>query len=428
MRQRRGWAAAVREWHVWKLRAWLRAYVLATIAAGAAALAAAALLTTWHAGSLRLFGVLLLGDLVTVELTRRQHEPGGGLIKEVHAMWELPIALLLPPVFALLAPIARMALTQWRVRKALLYRRVFSMFALGLSYATGSVAFHRLAPPVTAMLSEPSSHINAWVAAAIASGVLRSAVNKLLVETAVKGGDPTASIRDDLLNGQALFDDLAELSAGLFVAFAGTSSLWLVPFGLPVSVLLQRSMRHRQLVSESRRDGLTELLNKKTWTREATVLVTRSRQAALLFVDIDYFKRVNRVVGHQGGDAVLAAVAKIIKETVRPYDLVGRYGGEEFAILLPRTSQEKAREIAGRLRLAIAEATFQVDSIFVADDVLRVTVSIGVAALNDAATVTVQGTVGESHDLDYLLKDADLAMYRAKELGRNKVCTVDELG
>ena len=113
----RSWAPAVRRWPIWGLPARLLAFVLAVIILAAAAVAAAAALTPLRIYDLELFGVLLGCDVITVELTRRAGEPAG-LTKDVHAVWELPLALLLPPLYALIAPVARIALTQWRVRRA----------------------------------------------------------------------------------------------------------------------------------------------------------------------------------------------------------------------------------------------------------------------------------------------------------------------
>ncbi|HMG62222.1 MAG TPA: hypothetical protein VK599_04665, partial [Streptosporangiaceae bacterium] len=127
------WRGAVSGWPLWELPRWLLVFVITVIAAAGVALAAALALTSvrgYSAHDAELFAVLLGCDAVTVELTRRSGEPGGGLIKETHAVWELPIALLLPPLYGLIAPIVRLALTQWRVRQALAYRRIFTASAL----------------------------------------------------------------------------------------------------------------------------------------------------------------------------------------------------------------------------------------------------------------------------------------------------------
>jgi diguanylate cyclase (GGDEF)-like protein len=448
---RRTWLGAASGWPLWQLPRWLVAFVLAVIAAAGAAIVAAAALTTIHVHDLEIFAVLLGCDVVTVELTRRSGEPAG-LTKETQAVWELPMALLLPPLYGLMAPIVRIALTQWRVRRALAYRRIFTAAAYGLTYAAASVTFHALAPPLTGFFSAPTARVEVWALVALACGVLRSVLNKVLVMTAVKGSDPAASIRSSLFTREALFGDLAELSVGVLVAYVTTASPLMALLALPCVTLLQRSQRHYQLVSETRVDGRTGLLNAVTWQREAAVRVTRAtrprawtgtvlpapmprsqlntwllrfREApwarpaaqdndsallALLMVDIDHFDVVNNTCGHLAGNAVLAAVAGTFSEHLRESDLCGRYGGDEFAILLPGTSPTEATAIAHRLCLAVSQLTFPAISAETGVAEPRVTVSVGVAALEGAHV-----------DLDELVAAADDAMYRAKKAGRNTV-------
>lgn len=431
------WAGAVAGWPLWQLPSWLVAFVLVVIGAAGAAIVAAAALTVVHGYDLELFAVLLGCDLVTVELTRRSGEQAG-LIKETQAVWELPIALLLPPLYGLAAPIVRIALTQWRVRRALAYRRVFSAAALGLAYAAASVTFRALAPSLAGWFRAPGSRVEAWVIVALACGVLRSALNKVFVMTAVKGSDPGVSIRAGLFNREALFGDLAELSVGVLVAYVATASAFMALLALPCVTLLHRSQRHYQLISDSRIDGRTGVLNAVTWQREAAVRVTRatrprawralgdrrlrgggwtgpatqdgdSTMMALLMLDLDHFDEVNNTCGHLAGNAVLAAVAATFREHLRETDLCGRYGGDEFAILLTGTSAAEAATIADRLCLAVSELTFP-GICGDAGPSPRVTISVGIAALDGAHV-----------DLDELVAAADDAMYQAKNAGRNTV-------
>lgn len=415
---------AVAGWPLWELPPWLVAFVLTVIVAAGAAIVAAAALTVVRGHDLALFAVLLGCDVVTVELTRRSGEPAG-LIKETHAVWELPIALLLPPLYGLAAPIVRIALTQWRVRRALAYRRVFTAAALGLTYAAASVTFRALAPPLTGWFSASGMRVEAWAVAALACGVLRSVLNKLLVMTAVKGSDPGVSIRAGLFTREAMFGDLAELSVGVLVAYVATASALMALLALPCVTLLQRSQRHYQLVSDARIDGRTGVLNAVTWQREAAVRVTRATRArawrraaldrdstmmALLMVDLDHFDAVNNTCGHLAGNAVLAAVAATFRDHLRETDLCGRYGGDEFAILLPGTSAAEAAGIARRLCLAVSELTFPAMAGDGTAPPPKVTISVGIAALD-----------GAQADLDELVAAADQAMYQAKNAGRNTV-------
>jgi diguanylate cyclase (GGDEF)-like protein len=411
---RRRWMRPAAEWPIWDLPAWLRVVVLAVITADAAAIVAFALSTTVREHDALLFGLLLSCDIATVELTRRSGEPAG-LTKSTHPVWELPIALLLPPVYGMVAPIARIAFTQWRIRRSLAYRRVYTVAALGLSYAAASVTFRALTPALSRLVPA-GGRVVAWAVAVVLCGVLRSGVNKLLVMTAVKGSEPTASIRSALFTQEALFDDAAELSVGVLVAYAVAASSFMALFALPVVTLLQRSQRHLQLVNDARIDGKTGLLNAATWQREAAVQVTRTTRGrgsaplAVLLADADHFKNINDTHGHQTGDAVLTAIAQRFAEVLRPDDLCGRFGiGDEFAVLLLDTTATQAAAIARRLCDAVA--ALAVPAVGGTDEAMaQVTMSIGVAAMDDPAC-----------DLDDLVAAADHALYKAKEGGRNTV-------
>ena len=194
---------------------------------------------------------------------------------------------------------------------------------------------------------------------------------------------------------------------------------------LPLVALLHRSFRHAHLVDASRIDAKTGLLNAGTWLREARLETARAARTrtplSVAIADIDHFKSVNDTFGHLAGDAVLAAIASALNAQLREGDLTGRFGGEEFCILLPGTDAAEARQITERLRDQISRIVTPVsEGTGIAgtgiagtgdDAALRVTISIGVAALGSSR-----------RDLDELLAAADHALYQAKEAGRNQVC------
>ena len=130
----------------------------------------------------------------------------------------------------------------------------------------------------------------------------------------------------------------------------------------------------------------------------------KRRPLAVAMLDMDHFKRVNDTHGHDAGDALLKQLVATCQASLRSSDVLGRLGGEEFAALLPETDLETAREVAERLRQAVAATTLDWN-----DTTLRPTVSVGVAAL-----------VPEM-DLDHLLQAADAALYQAKGAGRNRI-------
>jgi diguanylate cyclase (GGDEF)-like protein len=129
--------------------------------------------------------------------------------------------------------------------------------------------------------------------------------------------------------------------------------------------------------------------------------------------DLDHFKRINDDFGHQTGDAVLSETARRMAAILRPYDSIGRYGGEEFLIVAPNCTSENIAELAERIRESIAN-----QGIITKTNPVAVTLSLGVASQEDFATPVT---------LESLLQEADKALYRAKREGRNRVAVTAEL-
>ena len=164
------------------------------------------------------------------------------------------------------------------------------------------------------------------------------------------------------------------------------------------------------LRDQATHDGLTGLLNRNavldTLRRELARASRENHALSLLMVDLDRFKLINDTYGHAAGDAVLRESARRMKEAIRRYDSVGRYGGEEFIIVLPGCDGESALRQAERVREAFAGSPFTAES-----SSLAVTCTIGVSS-------RVHPSEGDS---DELLREADLALYRGKAEGRNRV-------
>ena len=177
------------DWPLWTLPGWLLAFVIAVVLADAVVLGLAASSVSLHARDLVLFAGLLACSAATVELTRRVGE-NNGVVKDVYATWELPAALLLPLAYVPVLPIVRMALTQWRIHRVPVYRRVFSAAVVGLSYVAAALAFHgliRLAPGAAA---DPASHALAWMLVAAACAAVQWTVNQVLIWTGHQGLEP----------------------------------------------------------------------------------------------------------------------------------------------------------------------------------------------------------------------------------------------
>jgi diguanylate cyclase (GGDEF)-like protein len=418
----RGRIRPVRTWPVWGLVPWLRAYIVVVVLTDLLAIGLAAQVGLGSGRDLALLGALVACAAATIEVTRRAGE-NAGVIKDVQAVWALPVAILLPPVYALVVPILRLALAQWRLRRFPLHRRVFSAAVVGLSYGIASLAFHAVTGSPLASTVTPGNHTSAWILAVALAGILQWCANTGMMLPAFKASDPATRIRDIVLARENVQNDVAEVCVAVLVTLAIAINPLTIVFALPFVTLLQRSSRHAQLVNASRIDSKTGLLNAGTWEREAATEVARAVRTrtplALALVDIDYFKGVNDTFGHLTGDRALKAMARTFRIFLREYDLIGRFGGEEFALLLPHTDAVDAYGIAERIREHIAVTPLDVGDLPDGQHV-RVTVSLGVAALGPEWS-----TSGGSQLTD-LLAAADRGLYQAKRAGRNQICVVSD--
>jgi diguanylate cyclase (GGDEF)-like protein len=384
-------------------------YVLAVLACDLALIGWELAHTPPRADDLVLFAALVAAAVICIEAIRRLGQPSG-VSRDLLSAWWLPIALLLPPLYALLGPIVIAVVLYLRARRIPVYRRAFSAAALGLAGAATSATFHLVIPD--AVLVTPSgAHLTrpSVLLAAVACAVLFAVLNAGIVAVAAHLAEPEAPIKKVLWDRESLLLDLTETCVGILVAITCALSFLLLPVALPPVILLQRSLMHQQLAAAARTDPKTGLLNATAWQREADGEVTRALRSAtplaLLLVDVDHFKRVNDSHGHLTGDDVLRALAAELRQQVRESDVVGRFGGEEFTVLLPRTDAAGACRIAERLRSSAGAL-----SVASADARISVTVSIGVAVLGQHGS-----------DLFELLAAADVALYRAKDAGRNRV-------
>lgn len=179
-----------------------------------------------------------------------------------------------------------------------------------------------------------------------------------------------------------------------------------------VQDITRRKEVEYQLELLARTDDLTGLVNRRHFLAQAELELSRSirygRQMSILMVDADFFKNINDLYGHAAGDSTLRQLANIFRGTLRSADLAGRFGGEEFAILLPETDHEMATELAERLRRDVAASKVPLKT----GPPLQFTISIGVSSL-----------LSKDDNLDMLISLADNGLYMAKNAGRNRVCS-----
>ncbi len=206
---------------------------------------------------------------------------------------------------------------------------------------------------------------------------------------------------------------IQDIPLGNLVAYRGRkfSESELVLFeNLLTSLLypLRNAIQFRQATLAAHRDALTGVNNRSTFDasleREISLSKRQKNDCSLLFIDIDFFKKVNDTYGHSVGDIVLKKIAETIKENTRNTDLLFRYGGEEFVAILNNSNCEAAYVIAERILESVREATINCQG-----EELSVSVSIGLACLN------------ETDSAHSLLDRADTALYQAKDEGRDQI-------
>ncbi|MQA83665.1 MAG: diguanylate cyclase [Streptosporangiales bacterium] len=400
---------SVRRWPLWAQPGRLVVYILAVVTLAAIVGVVGLARLPLRLEDVATFGALMGCGAVCIETVRRHGMPAG-MSKDMLSAWWIPVALLLPSPYALLAPAILYTLIQLRVRRTVLYRRVFSAAAIGLAGAVASIVFHLVVPePLRGSPAAWVMEARAAIPAAVACGALFTVVNSTLVAVAAHMAVPETSWRELLWESENLALDVVELCTGILVTVAAALTPALLLLTLPPVALLQRSLLHAQLQAAARTDAKTGLLNAAAWQREADTEISRTARTdeplAMLIADIDHFKVINDTHGHLVGDQVLAWVADTLRAQLRDSDLVGRFGGEEFVVLLPGADALEACRVAERLRIRVGRMAVPVE-----DDLIGVTISVGVAVLRT-----------DGDDLIELLAAADLALYRAKDQGRNRV-------
>jgi diguanylate cyclase (GGDEF)-like protein len=415
--------ASVRKWAWWRLPWPLRLYVGAAPAAMVVLIFSAIPRTTWYAADLWKFLLLLGCALVSVAATPRNAYLKSGMVRDFITAWVLPVAILLPPVYAMIMPIPLYLLTQWRSPYGFVYRRVFSAAAISLAYGAASVLFRVFPDSFAGPSIGTGAHALTWTLAVAVCEIVGGRGHHFLIVGAIKLSDPSVSVRALELNREALQGDFAEFDLGILITVVVAVNVVLAIFAVPTVLLARRFMMHAQLVVQSRIDSKTGLLNAATWESEAMIELARAIRTrtplSIALVDIDHFKAVNDTHGHLVGDKALRAVTDALRSDLRAYDLAGRFGGEEFAILLPHTREIDAINVAERLRAHVASMAIPVDDHDESAGHITLTISVGVAAL-DGASRTLTAPDGSTRELADLLAAADAALYHAKETGRNK--------
>jgi diguanylate cyclase (GGDEF)-like protein len=412
-------AHSIRCWQVWTLQPLARGYVLGVIALAVCATVVAALRTRWQDADWLLGLALLACAIIVIEATRNVKEARGEVSRDLVPVWLLAIAVALPPVFAFLAPLP-LAVYRLLRMSGVAHRRVFSAAAASLAYGCASVLFHAFPSSVAGAVPRIGAHALTWTAVVGACGLLGWIINTVLLVLAVNLSDPSIRVRDQVASRESITSGLLSLSLAVSLTLVVRINPVLMALALPSVILCKHSIMRAQLASRARIDSKTGLLNAGAWRREAEFEFLRALRKhsalAMAMVDIDDFKSVIQSAGPSVADKLLRDIAGMLRDQLPGHDLIGRFGSEEFAILLPRTSRDEAKRISERLRDHIAGEPIAIESGEQAGFIFRLTVSIGVAVLNESRRALVE-----------LIGDADSALEQAKSTGWNKVCVLSDI-
>jgi len=409
--------ADFRKWAWWQVPGVLRSYIALVALLAIGLLCYSGSQTRWSIADLLKYLLLLGCALTSVAATPRSTYVQGGMTRDFITVWVLPVAILLPPVYAMFTPIPLYVLTQWRVHRGVIYRKVFTAASIALAYGFASVLFRLFPVSFAGGDIKSGTHAFTWAIAVAACEFVAGRGHNALLLIAIKLSDSTVRVLQLELNRESLLANFAEFHLGIVITIVVAASPLLSLFAIPTIMLARRFMMHAQLMAQTRLDSKTGLLNSSTWESEATAEISRAARThaplSVALIDIDHFKLVNDTHGHLVGDVVLRAVTDAIGEHLRSYDLAGRFGGEEFVVLLPQAGQADAVHIAERLRTYVAAMAIPIRDVADGQDGevphVRLTISIGVAALDDT-----------HRELGQLMAAADSALYLAKQSGRNR--------
>lgn len=366
------------------------------------------------------FGLLVLAAVAHLEASSgieriREISSEGSPHNHLQSVWFFASVLLLPP--PLIAALILISYTHsWlRVyqRRALTHRKAFSAATVVLACAAAYAVLTAIYPGTESFALALDGPLA--LAAITAAGALYRLVNYGLVVLVLIATNPDRPARKALghASDQLMIAGAVGLATGIAVVM--TTRPWWTPLLIVTVLALHTGLLLPQFRDASRTDAKTGLFEPTFWAELTSDELDRAKRLGgtlgVLLLDLDHFKRVNDGYGHLAGDMVLRAVADAIKHSVRGHDMVGRYGGEEFAIVVPGMEVDDVRGAAERVRAAIAGLMVTVPDL---DGDTRVvsglTASVGAAVYPDHGA-----------DRTSLLLAADAALYDAKTAGRD--CT-----
>ena len=321
-------------------------------------------------------------------------------------------AILLPPPLLAVVVVAQ-HIPEWLKERYPWYIQTFNIANYALSALAAQQSFTSISTSGAGLVGNDDL---LFFLSGLTAALTFVAVNHLLLAGVLKVARGHSFRESGLFTAQSMSTDLVIALLGVVVAALWLENPWLTGLALAPLVLVHRTLALPKLEAEARQDPKTELYNARHFSDVLEQALERAgrtdRPLALLVADLDLLREINNRYGHLAGDAVLVGVARVLRDHLRPEDLAARFGGEEFAVLLPDTTEEEATAVAERIRSAVSDARFDVDT---SSEPISATVSIGVASFPSHATT--------SADLIYR---ADVAAYRAKAQGRNRVVVASD--
>jgi diguanylate cyclase (GGDEF)-like protein/putative nucleotidyltransferase with HDIG domain len=285
------------------------------------------------------------------------------------------------------------------------YVQTFNILNYTLSCLAAWAAVH--------LVLDPAGGLSAggrWAAAAAVACIVFVVVNHALLAAMMHFAGHRRIWKSELFSLESLSTDLTLAALGAGFATLWVTNRWLVLAVVAPLMLIHRSLNVAALEEEARIDSKTGLFNARYFAAELREELERAqrlgRPTSVVMADLDLLRDINNSYGHLAGDAVLRGVAHVFRAQLRDSDVPARFGGEEFAILLPDTPPERALEIADRIRRAVAAETFVPPG---SKERISATISCGVAGFPKDGT-----------DVNEVVHQADVAVYRAKLQGRNR--------
>jgi diguanylate cyclase (GGDEF)-like protein len=418
-RVRRGVIGWLHSWQLWRLQRTGLAYFVAVdgFAIALTAIGLTGMHATesqwWIALALLLIGIGQAESTRQVERLRRR-------VNVVHhvnltSVWTFAGLLLLPPGLALTLPwllYLHLGIRSWHgVRTSSQFAQVLNAAAVVISAQLTQWVF-------AALSDRPFGELTTWspdmVLATAVAALAFSAFDLVLIALAASLRRGWQVFRRFVSDTANVALDVSTNCLGAFVALSMVYQPLFVALIIVPVLVLHRSVLVKELEDKAIRDQKTGLLNVTAWNEYGTRELARAERAGatfgVLMVDLDHFKSINDTYGHPVGDDMLIAVAGILKTETRRYDSAGRFGGEEFVVLLPMAKFDEVTVVAERIRRRVNE--LEIDAELDGEPV---------RIRDRSASIGIAMYPSDGETLEGLVRVADNALYSAKRTGRNRV-------